>query len=108
MLTSMLQDMRYAWRGMIAHPAFTGVVVATLALGIGANTAIFSVVHGVLLRALPYSDAQRIVHIGHAPPFQSVSEPEFVDYKGARTLGRVSAFHRLTATLIAGDEPEQV
>jgi putative ABC transport system permease protein len=65
MMTSLFQDVRYALRSFAKAPSFTLVVVATLALGIGANTAIFSVVHGVLVKSLPYRDPERIVRIGH-------------------------------------------
>src|SRR5206468_7875307 len=57
------QDVQYAVRGLRRNPGFTAVVVLTAALGIGANTAIFSVIHGVLLNPLPYRDADRLVRI---------------------------------------------
>jgi hypothetical protein len=58
-----IQDVRYALRQLVRQPAFAGIVLVTLALGIGATTAIFSVVEAVLLRPLPYPDADRIVRI---------------------------------------------
>src|SRR5688572_16394586 len=68
MLETLLQDIRYAARGLVKHKTFTLVAVITLALGIGANTAIFSVVNELLLRPLPYTDAERIVMVWEVTP----------------------------------------
>ena len=73
---SLLQDLRYGARTLLKNPGFTLVAVITLSLGIGANTAVFSVVYGVLLKPLPYKDAERIV-------VARVSPPDFRDLKEA-------------------------
>ncbi|MBO0858112.1 MAG: ABC transporter permease [Chloracidobacterium sp.] len=73
---SLLQDLRYTTRTLLKNPGFTLVAVITLSLGIGANTAVFSVVYGVLLKPLPYKDAERIA-------VARVSPPDFRDLKEA-------------------------
>src|SRR5271166_1635631 len=59
----MVQDLRYAWRILCKSPGFAAIVILTLAFGIGANTAVFSVVRGVMLRPLPYRDPARLVEV---------------------------------------------
>ena len=63
-----MQDLRYAIRQMVKQPGFTAIVVLSLALGIGANTMIFSLVNAMLLRSLPYSDPVRIMILWFTPP----------------------------------------
>jgi len=109
MMATLMGDIRYALRGMLTKPAFSAIVLATLALGIGANVAIFSVVNGVLLRPLPYPQADRVVQIEHVEPYTTVSEPEFVDYRdGTKRFERMAAFSQGAGTLTGEREPERV
>jgi predicted permease len=82
------QDLRYAIRALRSSPGFTATALLTLALGIGANTAIFSVVRGVLLEPLPFTQPERLVRVWHAQPSNgiangAVSEPDFLDWQRA-------------------------
>jgi hypothetical protein len=74
MMTSLWQDVRYAWRGMRRTPVFSTVVIVTLGLAIGANAAIFGVVNAVLLRSLPYPEQERLVVIYQAIP-KAIAHP---------------------------------
>ena len=86
MLGSLWQDMRYGLRLIRKNPGFSAVVVLTLAVGIGANTAIFSVVNAVMLRSLPFNDPDRLVRLNESNPERgwptfSVSHPNFLDWR---------------------------
>jgi len=97
-LASVWSDVRYACRQLRKSPGFAVTAILTLALGIGANTAIFSVVNGVLLNSLPFAHADRLVWIwGRIPSGEhaSVSGPDYLDYRAqARSFQKLSAFQR--------------
>src|ERR1044072_3036713 len=86
MMDSLLQDCRFAWRGLVRSPGFAAVAIATLALGIGANSAIFTVVNAIVMRPLPYANADRLVRItsdlkGLNATDVGLSQPELLDYR---------------------------
>jgi putative ABC transport system permease protein len=103
------RNLRSAAVALSRTPAFTLTAIAVLALGIGANTAIFSVVHGVLLRPLPFTDPDRIVRIWSSAedrhlPFFSVSLPDYADWRTrARTIEGFAAYERARAVTVQGD-----
>ena len=108
----LLQDVRYAVRALIKNPGFSIAAIVTLALGIGANTAMFSVVNTVLLQPLPYADAHEVVRIQNSwagTPRGALSEAEFLDFE--QRLGSFSAVgaYSFGAVNITGDgEPLRV
>ena len=108
-------DVRFAVRGLARRPALTLAVVAALALGIGANTAIFSVVHGVLLEPLPYPEPDRLVlaidaNLEAGFPRFSTSPPDFVDWRDEATgFSHLAFFQRSSPALTGGDaDPERL
>ena len=111
---SILQDLRYAVRTLLRAPGFTLAVVATLALGIGANTAVFSAVRGVLLRPLPHQDGERLVYLRQAAEGAGLenvlfSVPEIVDYRSSSTaLTGFAEFSAMTFNMLGHEDPVQV
>ena len=114
-LDTLLVDLRQAWRGFRSASGFMAVVGATLALGVGANTAIFGVVHGILLQPLPYRDADRlaVIWLDHGPagyPRAPLSGPDLGDLRHATTtfeqLGAIWASG--TVALTGDGDPEQL
>jgi predicted permease len=111
-VTALLHDLRYGFRMLCKHPGVTAVAVLTLALGIGANTAIFSVVNAVLLRPLPYKNPDRLVSLWENVPQRGRSRAapaNFFDWKKQNTtFENLAAFGAGTMTLTGGGEPEQL
>jgi predicted permease len=107
-----LQDVRYAARMLGKNPGFTAIAVLTLALGIGANTALFSVVNGVLLNPLPYLQPDQIVALSRKTPDfaeASISYPDFLDWqKDNRSFEAIAAYREDDFNLTGQGEPERL
>jgi putative ABC transport system permease protein len=107
------QDVRYGLRSLRRSPGFALVVIATMALGVGANTAIFSVVNGVLLKPLPYRNGDALVVLHQQQPLAGVenmgfSYQEILDYRAARSVDGVVEFHEMWFILLGLAEPQRV
>ncbi|MGA9998175.1 MAG: ABC transporter permease [Pyrinomonadaceae bacterium] len=112
-MNSLLQDLRYSLRLLLKRPSFTLVVVLTLALGIGANTAIFTVVDAALLRSLPYKDPERLVHLWETKQQQEMgareaSYPDYLDWKQCAAFESVAGYSQRNFTLAGTDAPERI
>src|SRR5262245_21958334 len=107
-------DLRYAWRALRKYPSFAAVAILTLALGIGANAAIFSVVDAVVLSPLPYDREGRLVVVWgnlHKPGLEEIpgSAAEFVDYRErSRVFDAIAAYDTIGVNLAGGDRAERV
>jgi len=114
-MTTFLRDIRYGLRMLLKHKGFTAVAIIALALGIGANTAIFSLVNGVLLRPLPFPDAERIIYIEGKNPVAGITDSnisylDFIDWSQQTDLfASTAAYWTGTANFGADEaEPERV
>lgn len=111
-MSSLLQDIRYAIRILAKAPGFTIIAIVTLALGIGANTALFSVVDGVLLNPLPYAQPNRLVAVyTHTRTFDhsSISYPNFLDWvRDNRSFSGLAAFRSDDMNMTGLGEPERL
>ena len=101
--TTMIQDLKYALRTLARAPGFTTVAITTLALGIGATTAIFSVVHGVLMKPLPYRDPGRLANIWVDLGVGNQSLPRSRRVTSATTRSGANCSNRLPPEPGAGD-----
>ena len=112
-MNTLFSDVRGALRALVGRPGFTAVAVLTLALGIGANSAIFSVVNALLLRPLPYEEPERLVWVTNKIPqmgFEMTAGADYLDWRdGSRALSSVAAFSSADRfTWKGGEEPERL
>src|SRR2546423_5019059 len=114
MMGALLQDIRYGVRMLWKSPGFTVVAIFALAFGIGANTAIFSVVNAVMLRPLPFKNPETLIKVRGEMKRQGVEQeplsyPDFIDLKAqAQSLEHVAAYSQTAAALTGGSEPERL
>ena len=107
----MINDIRYGLRQLLKHPGFTIIAVLTLAIGIGANTAIFSVVNALLLKPLPFPAPEQLIAVGMTDTRQkaqtdlgSLSYPDFFDFREQnRSLSQIAVYRGTRLSLIGSD-----
>jgi predicted permease len=116
-MRNLVADLRYGLRILLRNPGFTLAAIVVLALGIGANTAIFSIVNAVLLRPLPYQDASRIMQVWHVPPAKSfpgmslfsVSPANYLDWQDQnRSFEQMAAYGFDSFNVGGGERPEAI
>src|SRR5215208_503224 len=114
MASTLWQDVRYGARMLLKNPGVTVIVIIALALGIGANTAIFSVVNSVLVRPLPFANSDRLVMIWESNPQQNsfreaVAASNFLDWQAQNTVfEHIAAFRQDNFNITGTDRPEQM
>jgi hypothetical protein len=108
-VTALWNDLRLAARGLVKSPGYAAVAVLTLGMGIGAATALFSVVQAVLLRPLPYPDPDRIVRVWEVSArgnHLSVTDPNFADWRRElRSFDGLAQYQSGPASVVGGEEP---
>ncbi len=115
-MRNLIGDFRFGLRILLRNPGFTLAAIVVLALGIGANTAIFSIVNGVLLRPLPYQDASRIMQVWHVPPAKSfpgmslfsVSPANYLDWQAQNHSFEQMAAYGFESFNVGGERPEAI
>ena len=113
-MTSATSDFRHGLRVLLRTPLFTFCTIAALAIGIGATTALFSVVHALLVKPLPYADAERLVvvwehNLARNRPRNVVSPANYLEWKARhQSFERMAAFTQNRVTLTGNDEPQEL
>src|ERR1044071_9379605 len=112
MASTLWQDIRYGARMLLKNPGVTLIVIIALALGIGANTAIFSVVNAVLIRPLPYPESDRLIFLNEKSPAldeMSISYPNFLDWRAQnQTFEKMGVYNRASYNLTGAGEAERI
>src|SRR5262245_9840183 len=111
-MATLFQDLRYGVRMLIKTPAMTAIVILALALGIGANTAIFSVINAVVLRSLPYDHPEQLLFLNERSPVldeMSISYPDFTDWRNQNhVFEKIGVYNRNSYNLTGYGEAERI